>query len=99
MIQGTKNLSNLDLSERNPNTNKPSSYKLLKNVRQTIAAVFSFAINTCNGLYRNPADVVEIPTGAGTTERQALTLEQQMKIVETTHRARYKGSSPVTRSA
>lgn len=78
----------LDLSERNPNTNKPSSYKLLKNVRQTIAAVFTFAINTCNGLYRNPADVVEIPTGAGTAERQAITLEQQMKIVETPHRAR-----------
>lgn len=77
----------LDLSIKNPNTNKPSSYKLLKNVKQTISAVFNFAINTCNGLYRNPANVVEVPAGAGTAERQSLTLEQQIMVFETPHRA------------
>ena len=86
----------LKLSERNPNTNKPSSYKLLKNVRQTIAAVFNFAINCCDGLYRNPTDIVEVPIGAGTTERQSITLEQQTMIVNTPHRARLSAMIMIT---
>lgn len=78
----------LNLSVYNPTTKKPSSRKLLKNIRQTAVAIFSFAINNCDNLYRNPAKLVHIPQSSVKTERQALSMAEQMIIIETPHRAR-----------
>ena len=75
------------LSVKNPNTGKPASKKLLKNLRQTAISVFEFAINNCYEINKNPAELVKIPTYASYEKRQALSKEQQSRILDTPHRA------------
>lgn len=78
----------LNLSVLNPTTKKPSSKKLLKNIRQTAISIFNFAINNCDNLYRNPAILIKIPQNSYKKERNSLSLSEQMAIIETPHRAR-----------
>ena len=73
-----------DLYERNPNTNKPSSKKTLKEIRGTAKQIFEFAIDN-KVLDYNPADKVKIPKEAAEKEREALTNEQQRWITEMSH--------------
>ena len=78
----------IDLAKYNPNTKKPSSEKLLKNIRQTATAIFTFAINNCDNLYRNPAKTADIPANATKKERTHISLDEQTLVIDTPHRAR-----------
>lgn len=77
-----------DLSVNNPYTKKPSSKKLLKEVKGTAKAVIGYAICNCDGLYKNKAVTVEIPTNAPITERKALSEKEQRLVISTDHRAK-----------
>ena len=77
-----------ELAVYNPNTKKPSSKKLLKNVKYAAGSIIEFAINNCDTLYKNPANAVEIPPNASKKTRTALSFEQQQLILETPYRAR-----------
>ncbi len=78
----------IDLSGYNPKTKKPSSEKLLKNIRQTATSIFTFAMNNCDNLHRNPAKTATIPANATKKERTHISMEEQSLIMETPHRAR-----------
>ncbi|MDD6488717.1 MAG: site-specific integrase [Clostridia bacterium] len=78
----------LKLSVYNVNTKKPASRKLLKNVKQTAVSIFKFAINNCENLYKNPAELVEIPQDTVKNYRKPLSMAEQAIVIETPHRAR-----------
>lgn len=78
----------LALSIYNPTTKKPSSKKLLRNIRQTAIQIFNFAMNNCDDLYKNPAVYSTIPTHSIKTYRRSLNSLEQAMIVEIPHRAR-----------
>ena len=78
----------LKLSIYNVNTHKPASRKLLKNIKQTAISIFKFAINNCEALYRNPAELVEIPQDTIKNYRKPLSMAEQTIVLETPHRAR-----------
>lgn len=73
------------LSECNPNTNKPASKSLLKSIKQTASQVFRFAIEN-RTLDFNPAEFVKIPKDAKENERRALSSEERQWIIDTPHR-------------
>ncbi len=77
-----------ELAVYNPNTKKPSSKKLLKNVKYAASSIIEFAIKNCDTLYRNPANFVDIPSDAIKNTRTSLPLQEQELIMSTPHRAR-----------
>ena len=77
-----------DLTKENPTTKKPSSKKLLKEVKHTARSVVDYAINNCDGFYKNRVVSVEIPTNAPKTERKALSENEQRLVFTTHHRAK-----------
>ena len=78
----------LALSIHNPSTGKPSSKKLLRNIRQTVISVFNFAINNSDDIYKNPAVYSVIPTHTIKNYRRSLDSSEQQMIMEIPHRAR-----------
>ena len=78
----------VELAECNPHTHRPSSKKLLKNIRSTAMSIIEYAINNCDNLYKNKAVAVEIPTNAPKTERTALSVNEQHLVFTTSHRAK-----------
>lgn len=74
-----------NLAKTNPNTGKPSSRKLLLEVRSVASQVFGLAIEN-RVLDFNPAQYVRIPAAEIKQERRALTPEEQSWIIKTPHR-------------
>lgn len=73
----------------NPNTNKPSSKKLLVNIVNCANRIFDFAIEN-EVMYKNPAKNKKksIPKNAPRKTVNALNSEQQQLVIETEHRAK-----------
>lgn len=75
------------LAIENPKTHRPSSKKLLKEVKNTAVNIFEYAAD--NSDYdRNPALKIKIPKNAPKNTRRALTDNEIHWIVNTPHRAR-----------
>lgn len=78
----------LDLAtEINPRTGKPAAKKTLLGVKSAAVQIFNMAL-TSRVIEYNPAIAIEIPANAATTNRRALTENEQQWIIETPHRAR-----------
>lgn len=77
----------LNLAEKNPHTGRPSSRRVLSDLRMTARQVFRFAIEN-RVLDYNPGDAVRLPANAPKTTRRALSDEEIGWIQETPHRAR-----------
>lgn len=73
----------------NPNTNKPSSKKLLGNIVNCAVRIFDFAIEN-EVMYKNPAKNKKhsIPKNAPKKIISAINSEQQQLVIETEHRAK-----------
>ena len=73
----------------NPNTNKPSSKKLLGNIINCAVRIFDFAIEN-EVMYKNPAKNKKqsIPKNAPKKTVNAINSEQQQLVIETDHRAK-----------
>lgn len=76
----------LNLADKNPNTGKPASKKMLLAVKSTVAQVFELAIQSRVTDF-NPAASVKIPNTYKPILRRALTAEEQHWITDTPHRA------------
>ena len=76
----------MDLANENPHTKRPSSKKVLTDLRMTANQIFNFAIAN-RVLDYNPATSVLIPSGAPVKTRRSLTDEEIRWIEETPHRA------------
>ena len=76
-----------ELTEKNPNTQRPTSYQYLVDIRSTASNVFETAIDY-EILYKNPARGREISKYAPKNARRALTFIEQRLIICTPHRAR-----------
>lgn len=76
----------IDLADENPHTRKPSSKKVLSDLRMTASQIFRFAISN-RVLDYNPASAVIIPSSAPVKKRRALTDEEIRWVTETPHRA------------
>ncbi len=76
----------MDLADKNPHTCKPSSKKVLSDLRMTANQIFKFAIAN-RVLDYNPALAVMVPSGAPQKKRRALTDEEIQRIMEMPHRA------------
>lgn len=76
-----------ELTENNPNTNKPASKKLLTDIKMITKAIFKYA--ELNKVPNVPTfiDCVNISKNATKKERGALSLEEQQMIINTPHRA------------
>lgn len=75
----------VELSVRNPHTGKPSSKKLLGDVRAVARRVFSYAIGN-RVLEHNPADYTTVPKAEPAHQRRALSAEERGWIETTPHR-------------
>ena len=73
----------------NPNTNKPSSKKLLGNIINCAVRIFDFAIEN-EVMYKNPAKNKKrsIPKNAPKKIVNGINAEQQQLVIETEHRAK-----------
>ena len=73
----------------NPNTNKPSSKKLLTNIVNCATRIFDYAIEN-EVMYKNPAKNKKqaIPKNAPKKTVSAINSEQQQLVIETEHRAK-----------
>ncbi len=76
-----------ELTEKNPNTQKPSSHQYLVDIRSTASNVFEAAIDN-DIIFKNPARGREISKYAPKSSRRALTLTEQKLVICTPHRAR-----------
>lgn len=76
-----------NLAAENPKTHKPSSKKLLKDIKNVATRIFEYASD--NSDYdKNPARKIQIPRNAPKSTRRALTNEEINWVVNTSHRAR-----------
>lgn len=73
------------LAERNPHTGKPSSKKLLSDVRSVTRRVFTYAIGN-RVLDHNPAEYTTVPKADPANQRRALSDEERGWILTTEHR-------------
>lgn len=73
----------------NPNTKKPTSKKVLKNIVDCATRIFDYAIEN-ELIYKNPARNKKkvIPKNAPTKIVSAITPEQQQLVIDTEHRAK-----------
>ena len=73
----------------NPNTKKPTSKKVLKNIVDCATRIFDYAIEN-ELIYKNPARNKKkvIPKNAPTKIVGAITPEQQQLVIDTEHRAK-----------
>lgn len=74
-----------DLYIENPYTEKPSSKKVLTEIKNTAKQIFEYAIDN-RVLELNPATKVKIPKNAVKEEKRALTEEEQRIINEMPHK-------------
>lgn len=75
-----------NLSECNPNTNKPMARKTLNEAKGTAVQILQLAVDN-RAMDYNPARAVKIPKMLESTQRRALTREEQCWIIDTPHRA------------
>lgn len=76
-----------ELAKENPNTKKPSSKQLLKDIKSVATNIFNFVCE--NTSYNdNPARVVTIPKDAPKNTRRALTDEEIDWLINFNHKAR-----------
>ena len=76
-----------NLAFENPKTHKPSSKKLLKDIKNVAIKIFEYAADNSN-YDKNPARKIQIPRNAPKTTRRALNDSEIEWIVSTSHRAR-----------
>lgn len=76
-----------NLAVENPKTHKPSSKKLLKDIKNVAIKIFEYASDN-SGYDKNPALKIKIPRNAPQSTRRALTNEEIDWIINTSHRAR-----------
>lgn len=76
-----------NLAFENPKTHKPSSKKLLKDIKNVAIKIFEYAADNSN-YDKNPARKIQIPRNAPKTTRRALNDSEIGWIVSTSHRAR-----------
>lgn len=77
----------MKLAAKNPHTHKPSSKKVLSDLRMAAGQIFKFAISN-RVLDYNPATSVFLPADAPKETRRALTNEEIQWVNETPHRAK-----------
>ena len=76
-----------ELAVENPNTRRPSSKQLLKDIRCVASSIFSYVSANTN-YDNNPAKVVTIPKDAPKNTRRALTEEEIGWLIDFDHKAR-----------
>ena len=76
-----------ELAVENPNTRRPSSKQLLKDIRCVASSIFSYVSANTN-YDNNPAKVVTIPKDAPKNTRRALTEEEIGWLISFDHKAR-----------
>lgn len=76
----------LDEYACNSHTGKPTAKKTLRDWRGAVRQVFNYAIEN-RVIEFSPAQYIEIPRDAKTSERRALTAQEQLWVVSTKHRA------------
>lgn len=76
----------LDEYACNSHTGKPTAKKTLREWRGVARQVFNYAIENRIIDY-SPAQYIDIPKDAKTSERRALTAQEQLWVVSTKHRA------------
>jgi integrase len=76
----------LDLAEVNPNTKRPMSRETLSAMKNSCGQILQLAIDNRVMDY-NPIQAVKIPKVEETTDRRALSSEEQVWIIDTPHRA------------
>lgn len=74
-----------ELASMNPNTGKPMSKKSLKSIKNTVSAIFDYAIDNF-AISQNPAKNLIISKKAPREERRSLTPEEILWIIDTPHR-------------
>lgn len=74
-----------EYAKLNPSTGKPSSKKLLRDIRMTALQIFDYIVMN-RALDFNPARFVVIPKDSPVMKRRALELEEQEWICNTPHR-------------
>ena len=74
-----------DLASMNPNTGKPMAKKTLKSIKNTVSAIFDYALDNLV-ICQNPAKNLIIPKKAIREERRSLTVEEMLWIINTPHR-------------
>lgn len=77
----------ITIAKKNPYTNAPMAKKTIKEYIQVVNAIFKFAQKN-NAIMSNPAEDIEIPFGAETSKRRALTEEERQRVMEFEHRAK-----------
>lgn len=75
------------LARCNPSTGKPSATKTIRGYKQVCSQVFKFAVKN-RATDFNPCDYAETPSGAGKSERRALTSAERERIINIEHRAK-----------
>lgn len=75
-----------EIADKNPHTKKPSSSKLLKQMKSAAVQIFDMAVQN-RVIDFNPANAVQLDKRESTNKRRALTQEEQQWITDTPHRA------------
>ena len=76
-----------ELALENPNTKRPSSKQLLKDIRCVASSIFSY-VSANTDYDNNPAKMVTIPKDAPKNTRRALTEEEIGWLISFDHKAR-----------
>lgn len=76
-----------ELAVRNPNTKRPSSKQLLKDIRCVASSIFTY-VSANTDYDNNPAKIVTIPKNAPKSTRRALTEEEIGWLINFDHKAR-----------
>ncbi len=74
----------IELATRNPNTKKPSSHKLLCDVRNSAYNIFNYAIDL--SIIKNNPVRNKLPKTVPPTKRRALTAQERLYVIQTEHR-------------
>lgn len=75
-----------NIAQKNPHTGKPSSQRLLAELKSIAVQIINLAVENRVTDY-NPAQYIKIHCVAVPNERRALSKEEQWRVANTTHRA------------
>ncbi len=75
----------IEMAKQNPNTHKPSSKKLLKEIKCVAVAIFEYIIENSN-IKSNPATKITIPKNTKKSVRRSLTKEEQNVVLNIQHK-------------
>lgn len=73
------------LATRNPNTKKPASKKLLRDIRNCANNIMYYAID-CGEIQNNPVRMKKLPRTVPSEGKRALTMKERELVLKTEHR-------------